>query len=254
MVEGKWWAADYDGPPLISFEKRIADGLGLKLGDPVVVNVLGRNITGTIANMRTVDWESLGINFVMVFSSNSFRGAPHTHLATLTYPNGSSPAEEATIIRSVAASFPTVTAVRVKDALEAVGSIVANLVLAIRGASAITLIAATLVLGGALAAGHRSRVYDAVILKTLGATRLRLLTAYAIDYLLIGTATAVFGVVGGSLAAWLIVAQLMHLSFTWLPEPALAAALAAVAVTVTLGLAGTYFALGQKPAPILRNL
>jgi len=254
LVEGKWWGADYDGPPLISFEKRIADGLGLKLGDPVVVNVLGRNITGTIANMRTVDWESLGINFVMVFSSNSFRGAPHTHLATLTYPNGSSPAEEATIIRSVAASFPTVTAVRVKDALEAVGSIVANLVLAIRGASAITLIAAALVLGGALAAGHRSRVYDAVILKTLGATRLRLLTAYAIEYLLIGTATAVFGVVGGSLAAWLIVAQLMHLSFTWLPEPALAAALAAVAVTVTLGLAGTYFALGQKPAPILRNL
>jgi putative ABC transport system permease protein len=254
LVEGKWWGADYDGPPLISFEKRIADGLGLKLGDPVVVNVLGRNITGTIANMRTVDWESLGINFVMVFSSNSFRGAPHTHLATLTYPNGSSPAEEAAIIRSVAASFPTVTAVRVKDALEAVGSIVANLVLAIRGASAITLIAAALVLGGALAAGHRSRVYDAVILKTLGATRLRLLTAYAIEYLLIGFATAVFAVIGGSLAAWLIVAQLMHLSFTWLFEPALAAAFAAVAVTVTLGLAGTYVALGQKPAPILRNL
>jgi len=254
LVEGKWWAADYDGPPLISFEKRIADGLGLKLGDPVVVNLLGRNITGIIANMRTVDWESLGINFVMVFSSNSFRGAPHTHLATLTYPNGGSPAEEATIIRAVAAGFPTVTAVRVKDALEAVGSIVANLVLAIRGASAITLIAAALVLGGALAAGHRSRVYDAVILKTLGATRLRLLAAYAIEYLLIGTATAVFGVVGGSLAAWLIVAQLMHLSFTWLPEPALVAALAAVAVTVTLGLAGTYVALGQKAAPILRNL
>jgi len=254
LVEGKWWGADYDGPPLVSFEKRIADGLGLKLGDSVVVNVLGRNITATIANMRTVDWESLGINFVMVFSSNSFRGAPHTHLATLIYPDGGTPAEEATVIRSVAASFPMVTAVRVKDALEAVGGIVANLVLAIRGASAITLIAAALVLGGALAAGHRSRVYDAVILKTLGATRLRLLTAYAIEYLLIGTATAIFGVIGGSLAAWLIVAQLMHLSFTWLPAPASAAALAAVAVTVTLGLAGTYMALGQKPASILRNL
>jgi putative ABC transport system permease protein len=254
LVEGKWWGADYDGPPLVSFEKRIADGLGLKLGDSVVVNVLGRNITATIANMRTVDWESLGINFVMVFSSNSFRGAPHTHLATLIYPDGGTPAEEATVIRSVAASFPMVTAVRVKDALEAVGGIVANLVLAIRGASAITLIAAALVLGGALAAGHRSRVYDAVILKTLGATRLRLLTAYAIEYLLIGTATAIFGVIGGSLAAWLIVAQLMHLSFTWLPAPASAAALAAVAVTVPLGLAGTYMALGQKPASILRNL
>jgi len=254
LVEGKWWRADYDGPPLVSFEKRVAEGLGLKLGDPVVVNVLGRNITATIANMRLVDWESLGINFVMVFSPNSFRGAPHTHLATLAYPGGGTPAQEATLIAAVAQAFPTVTAVRVKDALDAVGSIVANLVLAIRGASAITLVVAALVLGGALAAGHHYRVYDAVILKTLGATRGRLLTAYGIEYLLIGTATALFGVIGGSLAAWLIVVQLMHLSFTWLPLPALAAATAAVVVTVGLGLAGTFMALGQKPAPILRNL
>jgi putative ABC transport system permease protein len=111
-----------------------------------------------------------------------------------------------------------------------------------------------LVLGGALAAGHRHRVYDAVILKTLGATRRHLISAYSIEYLLVGSATALFGMLAGSLAAWLIVAQLMHLSFTWLPWPALAAAATAVMVTVALGLAGTYVALGQKPAPVLRNL
>jgi putative ABC transport system permease protein len=254
LVEGRWWNTDYDGSPLVSFEKRIADGLGLKLGDTVVVNVLGRNITATIANMRTVDWESLGINFVMVFSPNSFRGAPHTHLATLTYSGGGTPTQESTLVAAVAKAFPMVTAVRVKDALEAVGSLVANLVLAIRGASAITLVVAALVLGGALAAGHRHRIYDAVILKTLGATRIRLLTAYCIEYLVIGAAAALFGVIGGSIAGWLIVSQLMHLSFAWLPWPALLAATAAVVVTVILGLAGTYLALGQKPAPILRNL
>jgi len=254
LVEGQWWARDYNGPPLISFEKRIADGLGLRLGDPVTVNVLGRNITAKISNMRAVDWESLGINFVMVFSPNSFRGAPHTRLATLTYPGGSTPTQEAAVIGAVAEKFPTVTTVRVKDALEAVGSIVANLILAIRGASVVTLIAAALVLGGALAAGHRNRVYDAVILKTLGATRLRLLTAYSIEYVLIGAATALFGVIGGSLASWLIVVQLMHLPFTWLPWPAFGATLVAVAATVALGLAGTYAALGQKPASVLRNL
>ena len=126
--------------------------------------------------------------------------------------------------------------------------------LGIRGASAITLLAAALVLGGALAAGHRHKVYDAVILKTLGATRLRLLTAYTIEYLLLGAATAVFGVLAGSVAGWLIVTELMHLKFVWLPLPALAASLAALIVTVALGLAGTFRALGQKPAPILRNL
>ena len=118
----------------------------------------------------------------MVFSPNAFRGAPHTHLATLAYPGGSTPAEEASVLRAVAKEFPMVTTVRVKDALDAVGSLIANLVLAIRGASAITLIAAALVLGGALAAGHRHRVYDAVILKTLGATRLRLLAAYGMTF------------------------------------------------------------------------
>ena len=145
-----------------------------------------------IANMRTVNWESLGINFVMVFSPHAFDGAPRTHLATLTYADGGTPGQEGAIIRAVAETFPMVTVLRVKDALDAIGSIVANLVLAIRGASALTLVIAALVLGGALAAGHRHRVYDAVILKTLGATRLGLLAAYTIEYLLLGTATALF--------------------------------------------------------------
>jgi putative ABC transport system permease protein len=228
--------------------------LGLKLGDEVTVNVLGRNISARIANLRLVDWQSLSINFVMVFSSDAFKGAPHTRLATLAFPNGGTPAQEGALLGAVAQAFPMVTTVRVKEALEAIGSIVANLVLAIDGASAITLIAAALVLGGALAAGHRHRVYDAVILKTLGATRARLIGAYTIEYLLLGAATALFGALSGSLAAWLIVAELMHLRFIWLPLPALAAALGAVAVTVALGLVGTFSALGQKPASVLRNL
>ena len=174
IVEGKWWGEDYNGPPLVSIEKKIADGLGLKLGDPIVVNVLGRDITATIGNMRTVDWQSLGINFVLVFSPNAFKGAPHTHVATLTETHPD-PSGDARIIKSVADAFPMVTSVRVREALETIGTVVTNLVLAIRGASAVTLISAILVLGGALAAGHRHRVYDAVILKTLGATRARLL-------------------------------------------------------------------------------
>jgi putative ABC transport system permease protein len=253
IVEGKWWDADYSGPPLVSMEKKIADGLRLKIGDPIVVNVLGRDITATISNLRTVDWQSLGINFVLVFSPNAFRGAPHTHVATLTetVPN---PGGDARIIKAVADAFPMVTSVRVREALETIGTVVTNLVLAIRGASAVTLISAILVLGGALAAGHRHRVYDAVILKTLGATRARLLGAYALEYLLIGFATAVFGVFAGSVAAWLIVTRLMTLSFVWQAGSAAGVVAAALLVTVGLGLAGTLLALNQKPATVLRNL
>jgi putative ABC transport system permease protein len=253
IVEGAWWGADYSGPPLVSIEKKIADGLGLKLGDPIVVNVLGRDITATIGNMRTVDWQSLGINFVLVFSPNAFKGAPHTHIATLTETHPD-PSGDARIIKSVADAFPTVTSVRVREALETIGTVVTNLVLAIRGASAVTLISAILVLGGALAAGHRHRVYDAVILKTLGATRARLLGAYALEYLMIGFATAVFGVISGSIAAWLIVTRLMTLSFVWQAGSATGVVAAALIVTVGLGLVGTLLALNQKPAAVLRNL
>ena len=253
VVEGKWWGADYDGPPLVSMEKKIADGLKLKIGDEVVVNVLGRDIPATIGNMRTVDWQSLGINFVLVFSPNAFKGAPHTHIATLTETHPDS-AGDARIIKSVADAFPMVTSVRVREALETIGTVVTNLVLAIRGASAVTLISAILVLGGALAAGHRHRVYDAVILKTLGATRARLLGAYALEYLMIGFATAIFGVIAGSVAAWLIVTRLMTLSFIWQAGSAAGVVVAALIVTVGLGLAGTLLALNQKPATVLRNL
>jgi putative ABC transport system permease protein len=253
VVEGEWWGPNYEGPPLVSLEKKIADGLKLRIGDQIVVNVLGRDIPATIANLRTVDWQSLGINLVLVFSPNAFKGAPHTHIATLTerHPD---PAGDARIVKSVADAFPMVTSVRVREALETVGTVVTNLVLAIRGASAVTLVSAILVLGGALAAGHRHRVYDAVILKTLGATRARLLGAYALEYLMIGFATAVFGVIAGSVAAWLIVTRLMTLSFIWQAGSAAGVVVAALIVTVGLGLAGTLLALNQKPATVLRNL
>jgi putative ABC transport system permease protein len=253
IVEGEWWGADYDGPPLVSMEKKIADGLKLGIGDEIVVNVLGRDIPARISNLRNIDWQGLGINFVLVFSPNAFRGAPHSHVATLTESHPDA-AGDARIIKQVADAFPMVTSVRVREALETIGSVVTNLVLAIRGASAVTLISAILVLGGALAAGHRHRVYDAVILKTLGATRARLLGAYALEYLMIGFATAVFGVIAGSIAAWLIVTRLMTLSFIWQAGSAAGVVIAALVVTVGLGLAGTLLALNQKPATVLRNL
>jgi putative ABC transport system permease protein len=254
VVEGQWWKPDDQGPPLVSFEKKVADGLGLKLGDTVTVNVLGRVLSARISNLRALDWQSLGINFVMVFSPGSFRDAPHTDIATLTYPGGSTTAEEIALLKALADDFPSVTTVRVRDALDAVGHVVTNLVLGLRGATTLTLVVALLVLGGALASGHRNRVHDAVVLKVLGASRGLLLRAYVLEYLLVGGATAVFGIAAGSAAAALVLTNVMNLSFGWLPGPALGAAAGAIAATVGLGLVGTFAALGQKPAPVLRNL
>jgi putative ABC transport system permease protein len=254
VVDGTWWAASYAGEPLVSLENRTAHDLALKIGDRITVNVLGRNVTARIANLRAVDWENLGINFVLVFSPGIFESAPHSDIATLTFAGGGTTTEEAGMIRALGGAFPTVTAVRVKDALDAIDALVGKLVMALRGASAITLIAAALVLGGALAASQRFRIYDAVVLKTFGATRTQLTAAYALEYLLIGLATAVFAVAAGTLAAGLVVSGVMEFPFEWVPGAAIETAAAALAVTLVIGLAGTFGALGRKPAEVLRNL
>jgi len=253
LREGEWWAPDYEGEPLVSFAAEEAGELGLAIGDTVSVNVLGREITARIANTRAVEWESLSINFVMVFSPNAFAGAPHSWLATLDMAEDSAPAEAA-VLNGITNSFPAVTTVRVKDALDAVNVLVAQLALAIRAAAAVALVASVLVLSGALAAGSRARIHDAVVLKTLGATRSTLIRAYLAEYMALGFVTAVFAVGAGAGAAWYVVARIMQLPFAFDWSVALLTLAAALVFTVGFGLAGTWRVLGQKAAPVLREL
>lgn len=254
IVEGEWWKPGHEGEPLVSFDQRLGKALGLAIGDEITVNVLGREITAKVANFREIAWETLGINFFMVFSPNAFSGAPYMNLATVTYPGGGADAEEFAMMREATTAFPSITAIRVKDALTSITAVVENLAFAIRVASGVTLVASVLVLAGALAAGHRRRVYEAVVLKTLGATRGRLLAAFAAEYGLIGLVTAVFGLAVGSLAAWGVTTSIMRIEFAFDPVGAGLAAVAALALTIVLGLVGAWRILGEKPARHLRSL
>jgi len=263
MGEGEWWPADHSGENLVSFSAEEAGEVGVKIGDTITVNVLGRNISAKVANLRNVEWQSMSINFVMVFSPNTFAGAPHAHLATLRVNENSTLAEDETaaetrrdgeILNQITAKFPTVTSVRVRDALTAVNGLISQLATAIRAAALLALAASILVLGGALAAGNRARIHDAVVLKTLGATRRVLVGAYVAEYTILGLATAVFALLAGGLAAWFVIAKIMGFSFTLLPSVAIATVMAALIFTVGFGLVGTWRVLGQKAAPVLREL
>ncbi len=253
LTSGEWWGKDYSGEPLVSFSAEEAGELGLKIGDTVTVNVLGRNITAKIANLRKVEWQSLGINFVMVFSPNTFKGAPHAWLATLTDPSATA-TQEAAILKSVTNTWPTITSVRVKDAIDIVNTLVAQLATAIRAAASVALISSVLVLAGALAAGNRARTHDAVVLKTLGATRRMLIRAFCYEYLILGAATAIFALAAGGISAWFIVARIMRIPSHFLPDVAGFTLLTALVLTVGIGLIGTWRILGQKAAPVLREL
>ncbi len=253
LSEGEWWSPGYNGEPLVSFAEREGKELGLKLGDTVTVNVLGRNITAKIASFRQVQWETLAMNFVMVFSPNTFAGAPATWLATLTIPDGRKNLAP-DVLRQVTKTWPAVTTVSVTDALDVANDLISQLATAIRAAASIALAASVLVLGGALAAGNRARVHDAVVLKTLGATRRTLIAAYVMEYMLLGLATAIFALVAGSVAGWYVVVEIMKLKASFLPDVALMTVAIALVLTVGFGLAGTWRVLGQKPAQVLRTI
>ena len=253
LTEGRWWDKTYKGKPLVSFSAEEARNLGLKIGDTITVNVLGRSITAEIANLRKVEWDSMSINFVMVFSPNTFSGAPHSWLATLTDASLDAKAE-ASVLKTVARAYPAVTSIRVKDALDVIASLTGQLADAIRAAAAIALVTSVLVLAGALAAGNRARLHDAVVMKTLGATRMMLIRTYVLEYGLLGLSTALFATVAGGFSAWYVLEKIMKLPFTLSMGPVLATLATGLVITISIGLAGTWAILGQKPAQHLREL
>ena len=185
-MQGEWWPANYAGEPIVSFDAELAKGLGLKIGDTITVNVLGRNVTARIANLREVKWETLALNFVMVFSPNTLVGAPHNLLATITLPKDAPIATEARLAQEIGRQFPATTAIRVKEAIDSFNAIFSKVMVAVRAAGSVTLMAGALVLAGALATAQRRRIQQAVILKTLGATRRRILISHLLEYLILG--------------------------------------------------------------------
>jgi putative ABC transport system permease protein len=249
LTAGAWWPADYDGPPLVSFDAELARGMGLKVGDTLTVNLLGREITATIASLRSIDWRRLGINFTLVFAPGPLEGAPQTRLAAVWMPQ----TQEDTLVRIVTDRFPNISAIHVREALATVERILDMINDAIRLTSLITLVAGILVLGGAIAAGHHRRVYDAVVMKVLGATRGVVATAFLIEHGLLGLLTALLACVLGTLAAYLLVTRLMKIDWVFLPAPLVWTLALATLLTLVLGFAGTWRALGAKAAPYLRN-
>lgn len=253
LVAGEWWPEGYDGEPLVSFERELARHLGIGIGDQVKVNVLGRDLTARIANLREVKWESLTLNFVMVFSANALKGAPHNLLATVSLPDGVPLETEANLGRAVGKAFPTVTVIRVKDALNAATAILEKVMVAVRVAGGVTLIAGALVLAGALATAQRRRVLEAVVLKVLGATRRRVLLSHVAEYLLLATIAGVFAIGLGAFAAWIAVGEVMKIPFTFSVDAVLKALAVSIGLVLLFGSLGTWAVLRAKPAATLRS-
>jgi len=250
ITAGAWWPADYRGPPLVSFDAALAEAMDLTVGDKITINLLGRDIEAEIASLRRIDYTTLTINFALVFSPGMLEAAPHNFLATLR----ATPAAEAGVFRAVTDRFPNISVIRMKEALETVDGMLRQLALAIQVTASVTLVAGLFVLAGALAAGHRQRLYDAVILKTLGASRGQVLAAFSLEYAALGLATSLVALGAGTAAAYGVMVGIMRTGFAFDPLTAVLAAASGIVLTVGLGLIGTWGALAGRPAAVLRSL
>ena len=253
LVEGTWWPKDYSGSPLVSFDAELAKGLGVKLGDTITVNILGRNVDAKIASLRKIDWESLAINFVMVFSPNTLAGAPHRALTTLELPKGTDPALEGKVIQALSERFPLVTAVKVGDIVAAAKELLTKVMTAIKATAGVTLLIGAAVLAGAVAAGQQQRKYLAVLYKTLGATRWRIVSAELLEFGLLGLATALLSVLVATITAWALCKWAFDVTFVFSPLAVFETVLLALALVLAVGALTTWRLLSVKAAPYLRT-
>ena len=250
IVAGRWWPADYAGPPLVSIDERLALALKLKIGDPISYSLLGVERNARIASFRRIAWDTLGFNFVMVFSPNAIEDAPHNLAATIDLARG----EEGAVMRALLPRFPSVSVIEVRDVLGQVRTIVSQMATAITAAASVAILAGIAVLIGAIAAAREARTYDGVILRTLGATRAQVLCVQALEYAFLTIVLAALSLLLGLGGAWYVVTQLFD--FVWLPSyPAVLATLAAGAgLTMVIGLIGAWPILSARPARALRDL
>lgn len=248
ITDGEWWAPDYAGPPLVSLSAEIASEIGLTPGDTLTVNILGRDITATIANLREVDFSDAGIGFVMALDPAALQGAPHTHIATVH----AQPQAEAQILRDLGNRYPNITAVPVREAIDRAAQTLSGIAAATTLAALATLVTGFIVLIGAAAAGERARVFEAAILKTLGASRARVLASFALRSALLGGAAGLVALLGGGLAGWAVMTFVMEAPFRLDLTSALLIIVGGIVATLLAGLAFAWRPLSARPAQVLR--
>ena len=248
-VEGDWWPEDYAGPPLLSVDVDVIDAFDLELGDDITLNVLGREITTEVRHVRRVEWQGMQLNFALLLSPEPMRRAPHSYVATV----GATLEAEARIERVLAREFPQVTVVRVREALGRVAELMGSIAAAARTVGGITLLAGALVLAGAVAAGHRRRTYESVVLKVLGVRRRDVAVIHAAEFAMLGVLTGGIAAVAGTVTAWGVTTRVLEQDWTFLPGTVAGTIGLCVLLTLGLGLFGTWRALGESASPHLRN-
>jgi putative ABC transport system permease protein len=249
VTRGRWWTRTDRGRAWISVEAEAARALGVDLGGTLTFDVQGVPVSAEVLSLRKVDWQTLGANFFVIFSPGPLDGAPLAYLGTARVPPGA----DSAVQERVAAAFPNVTAIPVRDVLERVTGVLDRIAVAIRLVALFVLGAGLTVMAEALAQSRAQRLYESVILRTLGATRGRVARAFAVEYGCLGLVAGFGGATTGALTAWLVLRFVLDVPPALEAAPVVVALTASVTLAVSVGFLGTFRLLGRKPLPVLRG-
>jgi len=254
VVEGQWWSPFHKGEPLVSVDAEFARAVGLEVGDYLTIGILGVERTARIANLREIDWESMGFNFALVFSRNAISDAPHNLSATIDLPEGADTAARGKLLRALVKEMPSSSVIEVGGILVEARKLLEQVSLATLAAAAVTVLAGLAVLMGAIAAARAARTYDTVMLRVLGASRRQILLLQLAEYGLLAAVLALVALGLGGGLAWVVITQLFE--FDWLPDWGEVLGVLGLGVALVLGfaLAGSLPLLRAKPARALREL
>jgi putative ABC transport system permease protein len=238
-----------DGPAPISVEREVAAELGVRVGDEIVWDVQGRAVPSRVAHLREVSWGRFEPNFFVVFPPGPLDEAPQSYV---TMSRVDDPVRRAALQRRVVEAFPNVTAIDLAQVQQALDRIVSRVALAIRFMALFSLATGAVVLVGAVATSRYQRLREAVLLKTLGATRGQLLRIALVEYVALGLLASATALMLATGAAWGLVRFLFESRFSLPAGPLSATALAIVALTVLVGMWTSAEVVRKPPLEVLR--
>jgi putative ABC transport system permease protein len=233
----------------VSVEEEAAKYFGVGVGGTLTFDVQGVPVEAEVMSLRRVDWQSLTANFFMVLSPGALDGAPATYMATARVPA----AVETELQDRVVAAFPNVTAIPVRGVLERVGEVLDQISFAVRFMASFSIAAGLVVMAGALAATRYQRLYESVILKTLGATRWAIARVFAVEYACLGATAGLGGTLLAAVLAWIVLRFVLDTPWTLEPGTLLLGVLLTTAGSLAVGLLATVRLLGRAPLSVLRQ-
>ena len=251
VIAGQWWDASPSAEPEVSIEEGFLERQRIQVGDRMRFDVLGKVITARVASIRRVQWEDFRAGgFMFVFRPGAFDGAPHTYISTVRGPQDA--AERARMQAAVVAQFPNVSIIDLREILTTIRDVVDKVTIGVTVVGGLVLFSGTLILIGAVSMTKFRRVYEAAILKTLGASSRLIAATLLLEYGVLGAIAGTIGAIGAIGLSWAIAKFALELPWEAAPALTIGGIFATAGFVAAVGVLASVDVLRHKPLATLR--